>query len=58
MRVFRALIAMPNGQPPRWLVLLAPGCDLAEARQTLAHKFGAERVMEVIEHQAEGARHD
>ncbi|WP_200158655.1 hypothetical protein [Allochromatium vinosum] len=52
MRVFRALVAMPNGQPPRWLILLAPGCDLAEARQTLAHQFGAERVMEVVEHGA------
>ena len=52
MRVYRALIAMPNGQPPRWLILLAPGCDPVEARQTLAHKFGAERVMEVVEHGA------
>lgn len=54
MKVYRALVAMPNGQPPRWLILLAPGCDLVEARQTLAHQFGSERVLEVIEHQAEG----
>jgi len=49
MRVFRALIAMPNGQPPRWLILLAPGCDLVEARETLAHQFGPERVLTVLE---------
>ncbi|MCK7581742.1 MAG: hypothetical protein MZV65_43060 [Chromatiales bacterium] len=58
MKVYRALVAMPNGQPARWLILLAPGCDLAEARQTLAHQFGPERVLEVIEHQAEEVRHD
>lgn len=50
MRVFRALVAMPNGQDPRWLVLLAPGCDLAEARATLHGQFGPERVLEVVEH--------
>ena len=54
MRVFQALVTLPDGSSPRWITLLAPGCDLVEARQTLAHQFGPERVLEVIEHQAEG----
>lgn len=52
MRVYQALVTLPDGSSPRWITLLAPGCDLAEARQTLAHQFGAERVMEVVEHGA------
>ena len=48
MRVFQAQIAMP-GADPRRLVLLAPGCDLEEARQTLNWRFGPERVLDVLE---------
>jgi hypothetical protein len=46
MRVYRLHIAMPDG-PPRWAVLLAPGCDLAEATRTAHNQFGAERVLSV-----------
>lgn len=48
MRVYQARIAMPDADP-RWLVLLAPGCDLADARRTLDWRFGAERVLDVRE---------
>jgi hypothetical protein len=49
MRVYQALVTLPDGSSPRWLTLLAPGCDLAEARATLAHQFGPERVLDVRE---------
>lgn len=49
MRVYQALIAMPDGRPPRWLVALMPGCDPTEARRSLALRFGVGRVLEVIE---------
>lgn len=48
MAVYQLLIAMGEGEPPRWLTMLAPGCDLVEARRTASLKFGAERVLEVI----------
>ncbi len=30
-----------------WLILLAPGCDLAEAERSLRNRFGADRVLAV-----------
>ena len=48
MRAFCALIAMPDAAP-RWLVMLAPRCDLAEARHALHLRFGPERVLEIQE---------
>lgn len=51
MRVYRVRVAMGEGEPDRWAVMLAPGCVLPEARRAAALQFGAERVREVIEHQ-------
>ena len=48
MRVYRALIAMPDAAP-RWLVMLAAGCDLAKARHALDLRFGEDRVLETQE---------
>lgn len=50
MRVYQALVTLPDGSSPRWITLLAPGCTMVEARATLAHQFGLERVLEVVEH--------
>jgi hypothetical protein len=50
MRVYRVLVAMGEGQPPRWVALLAPGCDPAEAERLARWQFGAARVLELIEH--------
>jgi len=36
-------------KPGTWLVLIAPGCDLDEARRVLENQFGAERLIEVVE---------
>ena len=47
MRVFRLLVAMSEGQEDRWLTMLAPGCDLAEAERTANLKFPG-RVKAVI----------
>jgi hypothetical protein len=46
MRVFRYRL---TDKPRSWLVLIAPGCDLAEARRHLVLRFG-DRVLAVIEH--------
>ncbi|MBK5966186.1 hypothetical protein CCR95_19390 [Thiocystis minor] len=44
MRVYRyRVIEKPNV----WLVMIAPGCDLEEARQTLIGQFGAHRLLEI-----------
>ena len=50
MRVYQALVTLPDGSSPRWITLLAPCCTMVEARATLAHQFGLERVLEVVEH--------
>jgi hypothetical protein len=42
-------------RPDTWLTLLAPGCDLADARRSLALRFGPERLIEVREHRAGAA---
>jgi hypothetical protein len=51
MRVYRVRVAMGADEAPRWLTLLAPGCDLDEA-ETLVHgRFGPERILEIHEYQ-------
>lgn len=44
MRVYRYRVA---DRPLEWLTLIAPGCDLEEARATLIWRFGADRVLEI-----------
>ncbi|WP_295400628.1 hypothetical protein [uncultured Thiocystis sp.] len=44
MRVYRYRL---SDRPTDWLIMLAPGCDLEEARRVLALRFGSERVIEV-----------
>jgi hypothetical protein len=51
MRVYRLLIAMDAGQEPRWVTMLAPGCDLAEAERTAFIRFPG-RVRAVIPNDA------
>jgi hypothetical protein len=46
------LIAMDDGEPARWITVLSPGGDLSEAHRELALRFGAERLLEVVEHRA------
>lgn len=36
-------------KPDTWLILIAPGDDLTEARKVLENQFGKERVIEVVE---------
>jgi hypothetical protein len=50
--VCRALIAMDDGEPARWITVLSPGGDLSEAHRELALRFGAERLLDVVEHRA------
>lgn len=38
-----------NGPDGPWLILLAPGCDLAEAERSLKYRFGADRVLSIRE---------
>ena len=47
MRVFRVRVAMREGEPDRWAMMLAPGCDLPEARASAERQFGAERVLDI-----------
>jgi hypothetical protein len=54
MRVFRLLVAMGEGEEPRWVTMLAPGCDLAEAERTARLKFGS-RLLAIFPHGATGA---
>lgn len=53
MRVYRYCV---TDKPQDWLVMIAPGCDLEEARRTLVGRFGAERLIDVQFHQPEGTR--
>ena len=46
MRVYHYRL---TDRPDTWLTMLAPGCDLDEARRTLALRFGPERLVEVRE---------
>ena len=44
MHVYRYRV---TDRPQDWLTLIAPGCDLEEARQSLLWQFGADRLIEV-----------
>jgi hypothetical protein len=46
MRVFHFRLA---DRPDIWLTMLAPGCDLDDARRTLSLRFGEDRLIEVAE---------
>ena len=48
MRAYRVLVAMGEGESPRWATMLAPGCDLAEAR-VFAERMFIGRVIEIVE---------
>ena len=50
MRVYRVHVAMGEGLPPRWATFIAPGCDLTEATEEARGRFGADRVLTVVEH--------
>lgn len=50
MRVYRYRL---TERPADWLVMIAPGCDLDEARRTLIARFGSERLLEVQRHRQE-----
>jgi hypothetical protein len=41
-------------KPTSWLTLIAPGCDLEEARRIVTNQFGAARVLDVVPHRASG----
>lgn len=45
MRVYRLRVRMGAGQPDASVILLAPGCDLAEATRAAHLRFGADRVV-------------
>lgn len=47
MRVYRYRLTDRGAD---WLVMIAPGCDLDEARKTLIARFGIERLVEVQIH--------
>lgn len=49
MRVYRVQVAMGPGESPRWMTLLAPGCDLVEATTVAEDQFGTARVLTVVE---------
>lgn len=49
MRVYRVYVDMGKDHPPKWATMLAPGCDLERARQEALGRFGAERVLDVVE---------
>jgi hypothetical protein len=47
MRAFQVLVDMGQGQPARWVTMIAPGCDLAQAREAALWRFPG-RVLEVL----------
>lgn len=47
MRVYRLLVAMDPEQDPRWITMLAPNTDLAEAERTARLKFGT-RLLRIV----------
>jgi hypothetical protein len=49
MRVYHYRL---TDKPGAWLTMLAPGCDLDEARHNLVLRFGPERLIEVRERTA------
>jgi hypothetical protein len=46
MRIYQYRIA---DKPDTWLTMLAPGCDLDDARHSLMLRFGADRLIDVRE---------
>jgi hypothetical protein len=51
-RIYRALVAMPDDRPPRWVTMLLPGVDsLKEASEAAHWQFGSDRVIDVGSHQ-------
>jgi hypothetical protein len=46
MRVFRYRL---TDKPDTWMVLICPGCNLAEARAVLGGQFSESRVLDVLE---------
>lgn len=50
MRVYRYRL---TDLPAEWLVMIAPGCELEEARRSLIARFGFERILEVQIHRPE-----
>jgi hypothetical protein len=46
MRVYHYRL---TDKPDTWLTMIAPGCDLADARRSLVLRFGAERLVDVRE---------
>jgi|GEM_PF-1834169 len=47
MRVFHYRI---TDYPDSWMVMIAPGCDLDEAKRTVNAKFGNDRVIDIREY--------
>lgn len=50
MRVYRCLVAMPEGHPgePKWVTMLLPGVETLDgAREAAQWRFGTDRVLEV-----------
>ncbi|NEV64137.1 hypothetical protein [Thiorhodococcus minor] len=47
MRIYRYRLAE---RPETWLLMIAPGCTLDEARHALSLRFGVKRLLEVREH--------
>ena len=50
MRVYHYRL---TDRPKDWLVMIAPGCELDEARRSLIARFGSERLLEVQIHRPE-----
>jgi len=58
MRVYDLLIAQNPGEAPKWVTLLAPGCDLVEATRAGRRQFGEHRLLKIAEHPGwDEARH-
>ena len=49
MKVFRLLVAMGEGEEPKWVVMLAPGADLIEAEWSARLKFPG-RLLAILQH--------
>jgi hypothetical protein len=45
MRVYRYRL---TDNPAQWMIMIAPGCDLAAAKRAMEARFGSERVVEVV----------
>ena len=47
VRAYRVQVAMP-GAAPKWAAMIAPGCDLHEARRAAELQFGPTRVLSFL----------